>query len=184
MWLIAGLGNPGKRYEFTRHNVGFLFIDRLSKQLGMKLRDFGLYMMERAVIDGDELLLLKPLTYMNRSGEAVEPVCREFKIPSERVIVVHDDIDMALGKIRIKRKGSSGGHRGVQSIIGAIGENFTRIKIGIGRSKEFPPEEYVLQRFSDEELDIINEAIERAIKRLYEIIALDQDEGSKKSICQ
>lgn len=179
MWLIVGLGNPGERYEFTRHNVGFLFIDRLSGLLGLQLKDFGLYMMERGVLDREELLLLKPMTYMNRSGEAVGRVCKEFKISSDKVIVVHDDIDMVPGKIRIKRRGSSGGHRGVQSIIEAIGENFIRLKIGIGRSKEFPPEEYVLQRFSYEELDIINEAIERAIKRLYEIVSLDQGEGVK-----
>lgn len=173
MWLIVGLGNPGKKYEFTRHNVGFLFIDRLSEYLGIRLRDFGLYMLEKAIIDGKDLLLLKPMTYMNRSGEAVGIVCSDFKIPPERVIVVHDDIDMIPGKLRVKKKGTSGGHRGVQSIIEKIGENFTRLKIGIGRGIATPPEEYVLQRFSDEELDVINDAIERAIKRLFEILSIN-----------
>ncbi|MCX7793104.1 MAG: aminoacyl-tRNA hydrolase [Thermodesulfovibrionales bacterium] len=183
MWLITGLGNPGKKYEFTRHNVGFIFIDRLSEILGIRLRDFGLYMMEKAIFNGSDILLLKPMTYMNRSGEAVLKICREFNIPPERVVVVHDDLDMVTGKVRIRRKGSSGGHRGVQSIIEAIGENFTRLKIGIGRSREFPPEEYVLQRFTAQELDIINDAIERAIKKLPEIISLDILKGNK-DLCQ
>lgn len=184
MWLLAGLGNPGKRYEFTRHNIGFMLIDRLCRLWNVRLKDFGTYMMDKVFIDGMDIILMKPLTYMNRSGEAIKTLCTKMGIPPENVIVIHDDLDMEPGKIRIRKRGSSGGHRGVQSIIEAIGEGFTRLKIGIGRSKEIPPEEYVLQRFSDEELEIINEAIERAIKRLYEIIALDQDEGSNEYRCQ
>ncbi len=170
MWLLAGLGNPGKRYEFTRHNAGFMFIDRLCLRWKIRLRDYGPYMMERAIIEGRDIVIVKPMTYMNRSGEAIGRLSRELGIPSERIVVVHDDLDMALGKIRVRAKGSSGGHRGVQSIIDAIGENFIRLKIGIGRSANIPPEEYVLQRFSDEEMVIIGEAIDRAMQRLFEII--------------
>jgi PTH1 family peptidyl-tRNA hydrolase len=170
LWLVVGLGNPGRKYEFTRHNVGFMVIDRLCRDFGIHLKRFEMYMLERTVIKERDLILLKPLTYMNRSGLAVEKVCNSFNLPSEKVLVIHDDLDMALGKIRFKKKGSSGGHRGVQSIIDAIGENFMRLKIGIGRSSEIPPEEYVLQRFNEEELKVIDGAITKTVERIFEII--------------
>lgn len=173
MWLVAGLGNPGVKYKFTRHNVGFMFIDRICNLWEIRLKEYESFMMERALIEQRDLILLKPMTFMNRSGVAVKKVCEDFKIQPEEVIVVHDDIDMELGKVRIRKRGSSGGHRGVQSIIEVIGENFTRIKIGIGRDRTIPAEEYVLGRFSEEELKIIDDAIERAIKRLFEIIPID-----------
>ncbi len=177
MWLVVGLGNPGSRYELTRHNIGFMVIDRLCRDFDIHLKSYDMYMLERAVIKQRELIILKPLTYMNRSGLAVERVCKFFNLPSERVLVVHDDIDMAPGKIRFKKRGSSGGHRGVQSIIDAIGENFMRLKIGVGRSNEIPPEEYVLQRFNEEELKIINDAITKTVERIFEIIPPDKDNG-------
>lgn len=170
MWLLAGLGNPGKGYELTRHNVGFMFIDKLCALLNIKLRDYGSYAMVRAFVEGRDIVIVKPMTYMNRSGESIGRLSKELPIPPERIVIVHDDLDMALGKIRIRRKGSSGGHRGVQSIIETVGENFIRLKIGIGRSAEIPPEEYVLQRFSAEEMALIGEAIEKAIQRLFDII--------------
>lgn len=174
MWLIVGLGNPGRKYEFTRHNVGFMVIDRLCRDFGIQLKEYDLYMMGRAIINNRDLILLKPLTYMNQSGIAVKKVCNNFKITSEKVLVIHDDIDMALGKIRFKKKGSSGGHRGVQSIIDVIGESFMRLKIGIGRSREIPPDEYVLQSFKEDEIKIIDIAITRTVERIFEIIPPDK----------
>ncbi len=170
MWLLAGLGNPGKKYEFTRHNVGFMFIDRLCRLWNVRLKDFGTYMMNKVFVDGMDIILMKPLTYMNRSGEAIQTLCTKMGIPPENVIVIHDDLDMEPGKIRVRKRGSSGGHKGVQSIIEVIGEGFIRIKIGIGRSKEIPPEKYVLQGFSDDEMKIIGEALDRAIQRLLETV--------------
>ncbi len=171
MWLVVGLGNPGRKYEFTRHNVGFMVIDRLCRDFGIQLKEYDLYILGRAIIKDRDLILLKPLTYMNQSGIAVKKVCNFFKLPSEKVLVIHDDIDMAPGKIRFKKKGSSGGHRGVQSIIDEIGENFMRLKIGVGRSQVIPPEEYVLQRFSEDEIDVIDDAINKTVERIFEITA-------------
>lgn len=169
MWLIVGLGNPGRKYEFTRHNVGFMVIDRLCRDFGIQLKEYDLYILGRAIIKDRDLILLKPLTYMNQSGIAVKKACNFFNLPPEKVLVIHDDIDMALGKIRFKKKGSSGGHRGVQSIIDEIGENFMRLKIGVGRSQVIPPEVYVLQRFSDDELKVIDDAINKTVERIFEV---------------
>ncbi len=171
MWLVAGLGNPGRKYSMTRHNLGFMVIDEIARRWNIRLIDKGLYEIGEKDVDGTKVVLLKPLTYMNRSGIAIKEVCERYGLPSERLIVIHDDIDMETGKLRLRHRGSSGGHRGVQSIIDAIGEDFKRIKIGVGRDKSIPTDEYVLMRFRDDEMPVINGAIERAIKKIVEVIS-------------
>jgi PTH1 family peptidyl-tRNA hydrolase len=132
---VVGLGNPGKQYETTRHNAGFRVLDQLAFDLSAKFegRKFSAQW-GASVIDGQRILLLKPLTFMNRSGEAIGQLMRYFKILSAQLLVVHDDLDLPLGRIRLTLKGGSGGHRGVASIMEHIGDqNFARLKLGIGR---------------------------------------------------
>jgi PTH1 family peptidyl-tRNA hydrolase len=144
---LIGLGNPGKEYAGSRHNAGFLVLDRL-------IALYAPAMMERkfraswgfATAEGRKILFVKPLTYMNRSGEAVGEIIKYFGISAARILVVHDDLDLPFGRIRLAQKGGSGGHRGIQSIIDHVGgSNFPRLKIGVGRPKHGEPvEEFVL----------------------------------------
>ena len=134
-WLIAGLGNPGREYEKTRHNTGFLALDQLAKALGVRVNK-PKFKGEVGMCDykGKRLVLLKPQTYMNASGLSVEPCAHFYKIPPERILVLHDEISFAPGVIRIRKKGSAGGHNGLKSIIASLGsEDFPRIKIGVGQ---------------------------------------------------
>ncbi|MGB9617716.1 MAG: aminoacyl-tRNA hydrolase [Desulfomonilaceae bacterium] len=148
--LIVGLGNPGTAYRLTRHNIGFEAIDELAKAVGASWADSRRkYLIAQALIDGCNAALIKPQTFMNLSGEAVSACARKYGISPERIIVVHDDIDLALGKVRIKFGGGDGGHKGVRSIAQSLGSKlFKRVRLGIGR----PPlhksaEEFVLERF-------------------------------------
>lgn len=171
MLLLAGLGNPGYRYALTRHNVGFWVIDHLSRELKIPLqicrRQF---FMGRGEYLGHELLLIKPLTFMNRSGLPVASVVQEYKIVPQDVLVIHDDLDLPLGKIRLKAKGGSGGHNGIQSLIFHLqSEEFNRLKIGIGRpltagGKQVADiADYVLTSFSNKEEEVIEEAVSKAV---------------------
>ncbi|MDD3165483.1 MAG: aminoacyl-tRNA hydrolase [Oscillospiraceae bacterium] len=132
-WLIVGLGNPGREYESSRHNSGFLAIDRLAAQLGVKIdraKFHGLTAM--ATWQGQKLCLLKPDTFMNNSGQAVQPAAAFYKIPPERILVLFDDISLSVGRIRVRPDGSAGGHNGIKSIIAQLGtQNFPRVKIGV-----------------------------------------------------
>ncbi len=145
---LIGLGNPGKQYEHTRHNVGFQVVDRL-------IAHYSTLMMERkfraawgfAIAEGQKILFAKPLTFMNRSGEAVGEIIKYFGIPPDRMLVIHDDLDLPFARIRIAQRGGSGGHKGIQSIIDHVGSSdFPRLKMGIGRPKHAEPvETFVLQ---------------------------------------
>ncbi|ADU96271.1 aminoacyl-tRNA hydrolase [Thermovibrio ammonificans] len=163
--LVVGLGNPGREYEKTRHNVGWMVLDRLADKLGVSLnreKFKGLYGEYRG--ENGKVILLKPLTYMNRSGESVSQFLRYFKIAPEEMVVVYDDLDLPLGKLRLKPKGSSGGHRGVESIIRELGtSNFPRLKVGIGRpARKEEVVDYVLSPFGREQWPAIEEAVDRA----------------------
>ncbi|SFG77381.1 aminoacyl-tRNA hydrolase [Sporolactobacillus nakayamae] len=166
MKVIVGLGNPGSEYAHTRHNIGFEVIDSISEQHGIRLSKskfnalFG-----KGTIDGEELLLVKPLTYMNASGEAVGPLLRFFKVSAEDLLVVQDDMDLPVGKIRLRQKGSAGGHNGIKSIIQHVKtQEFARIKVGIGHPQHTREAvvRYVLQGFSGDEQMQIASAIERS----------------------
>lgn len=163
MWLVAGLGNPGAKYTKTRHNVGFLVLDMLSETHAMPFRETRDCAITKGNLQGVEVVLVEPLTFMNRSGSAVKKIADKYCICPENLIVVHDDLDLDTGRLKIRRSGSSGGHKGVDSIMQSIGsDSFIRIKIGIGREHFMPVEEYVLSRFSKDDLPVIREAVKRA----------------------
>ena len=163
MWLIAGLGNPGSRYEKTRHNAGFMVLEGLIERLQLEFKEKEDYKISKGSLGDDKIILLEPLTFMNRSGIAVREIMRKSNISSERLIVIHDDLDLETGGLKIRKKGSSGGHKGIESIIQHIGtQEFIRVKIGIGRDPFVPTEKYVLSRFRKDETQVIKEAIERA----------------------
>ncbi len=171
MWVIVGLGNPGRKYSLTRHNIGFRVIDSLSERLQIVFTEKEKYLKGEGLYRDNRIVLVKPLTYMNLSGAAVREVLRMRNCPPGRLIVVHDDLALPVGRIKIRERGSSGGHRGIQSIIESIGTNeFIRVKIGIGRSPEIPSEVYVLKKFTPQEREIINEAVESASDAVLYII--------------
>jgi|SRR5208283_135222 len=164
MWIITGLGNPGVKYSKTRHNIGFRVIEQLSVEYGIPLRARDAYSSAKGVIEGREVILLKPLAFMNRSGLAVRHILKKYYAGAENLIVIHDDLDIATGLIRIRRNGSSGGHKGIESIIQEIGaRDFIHLKIGIGRDKEIAAEKYVLSNFKSFEKDVITEAITKSV---------------------
>ena len=161
MKLIVGLGNPGKEYENTRHNIGFMVIDNYLKNEKFKTKFNGMYL--KKVINNEEVIFLKPLSYMNLSGESVRQVMDFFKINQEDILVIYDDLDMPVGKLRLRQSGSAGGHNGIKNIILHTGsQNFNRIRVGIDRSKYIKVVDYVLSRFTKDEQDAINQGIENA----------------------
>jgi PTH1 family peptidyl-tRNA hydrolase len=168
--LVVGLGNPGRAYRWTRHNMGFWLIDRLAKERGIELsRRAFLSLYGRGKIEKEEVILAKPLTYMNLSGEAVGRLLRFFKVPPENLVVLQDDLDLPLGKIRIRLRGGHGGHQGVKSITEALGDDgFVRLKVGIGRpsDRRQDPADYVLEPLSGEEKEDFKAAVDGGLKAL------------------
>ena len=166
MWLVAGLGNPGKKYEGTRHNAGFDVVDALARRAGVPLRSRWRFPASTAEIrDGDErLLLVKPRTFMNRSGQAVGPVLQRNGLALSDLIVVVDDTELSCGRIRIRRSGSAGGHNGLKSVAAALGSDaFTRIRVGVGGQRDgHEMVQHVLGRFKPDERKEMEVAIERA----------------------
>lgn len=154
--VVVGLGNPGRRYDGTRHNAGFMVVEAIAAHYGVSLqeRKFPAQWGE-GVVEGRKVLFIKPTTYMNRSGEAVKAMLQYFKLPHSRMLVIHDDLDLPLGRVKIVRKGSAGGHRGVASIIEWVGDSgFPRLKLGIGRPRRGEPvEAFVLSLPQEDELD-------------------------------
>ncbi|MGM9972104.1 MAG: aminoacyl-tRNA hydrolase [Anaeroplasmataceae bacterium] len=166
MKLIVGLGNPGKEYEDTRHNVGFMAIDRLADKYNALFKlDKNLKGLIASVnINGEKVILLKPITFMNLSGESVKPVMSYYKINVSDLIVINDDLDMPVGKIRYRAKGSAGGHNGLKSIIANLKtEEFQRIKIGIDRSKVIPVVDWVLGKFSNEDTKVLETSFNNVV---------------------
>ncbi len=171
MLLIVGLGNPGSEYEETRHNAGFMLIDRICSAYSVKLRKGGRGLSGQARIAGRDVVLLKPMTYMNLSGLAVAEVLDKHPLPPESIIAAFDDCDLPLGKVRIRKGGGSGGHRGLASLIERIGtREFPRIRLGVGRPVEGDIVDYVLSPFAKDELPAIEEMLGRAQEALESII--------------
>jgi PTH1 family peptidyl-tRNA hydrolase len=163
--LIIGLGNPGTRHKGTRHNLGFLVIERIAAQNRIEIeKPFCDALIGEGTVEGEKIVLAKPQTYMNRSGESVEALGREYGIGAEDLIVISDDLDLPFGRIRIRPSGGAGGHRGVVSIMENLpGQQFHRVRIGIGR----PPEDkdsaqYVLEPFHAAELEDLDDVVARA----------------------
>lgn len=166
MYLIAGLGNPGREYENTRHNAGFASIDRLAEKnhISIDMKKFQA-LCGTGYIGGQKVLLLKPQTYMNLSGESLRAACDFFKIdPEQELIVIYDDISLASGQLRIRAKGSAGGHNGIKSIISHLGTQvFLRVKVGVGEKPQgWDLADYVLGHFSKEEQQVMQESFDRA----------------------
>lgn len=164
MWVIAGLGNPGSRYRATRHNVGFLVLDELASRHHILWRERKqVAWVGQGRVGAEEVLLVKPQTYMNNSGEAVVPLLRKKGGTAESLIVVHDDLDLPFGRIRIRDGGGAGGHKGVLSILRGLNDGgFLRVKIGIGRPEgDEPSDRYVLSPFPPEQSETLGATLEQ-----------------------
>lgn len=156
MKLIVGLGNPGKEYKNTRHNVGFNVIDEYLNKVDWKTKMETYYYLTE--INSEQVIFIKPLTYMNLSGLAVKKIVNFYKIDIEDILVIQDDLDLNVGKYKLKRNSSAGGHNGIKSIISELNsDKFARLKIGIGKSSIIPTDKYVLAKFSTKETEAINE---------------------------
>ena len=180
-WLIAGLGNPGREYEKTRHNTGFLALDLLAKALGVRVNK-PKFKGEVGVCDykGKRLILVRPQTYMNASGLCIEPCAHFYKIPPERVLVLFDDISLDVGRTRVRRKGSAGGHNGIKSIIARLGsQDFPRVKIGVGQkpTPAYDLADWVLGRFPKEQEPALKMALEHATAAVRLLVEGKTDEA-------
>lgn len=172
MFVIVGLGNPGKKYEMTRHNVGFIVIDRLAERFNIKVNKIKYKaVIGEGTIGGEKVVLVKPQTYMNLSGETVMSICNYYQLPMENLIVIYDDVDTDFAKLRIRKKGSAGTHNGMRNIIYLLEkDDFPRVRIGIGRSNQLDLKDYVLQRFSKDEMIEMNETLDKAAQSVVQII--------------
>lgn len=176
MWLIAGLGNPGKSYQANRHNVGFMAVDTIahrhrfsgfSKKQGAEISE--------GQIENEKLLLVKPLSFMNLSGTPVGELARYYKIPLEQVIVIHDELDIVPGKLRVKRGGGNGGHNGLKSLDAHLGQDYTRIRIGIGHPGDRDMVSgYVLHDFSKEDMQQVMPVLDAVSTHIGELLAGDE----------
>ena len=169
MFLILGLGNPGPRYDLTRHNAGFWVVDNLADKYNIRLgsqKYFSIY--GKGEVGGLEVVIAKPMTYMNESGKAAKLLLSAFKISPKHMLVIHDDIDLPLGKIKKKFKGGDGGQRGIRSTIQSIrSEEFGRVRVGIGRPEDKDDiVDYVLSPFDQKDSDLINETMEQAVQTI------------------
>ena len=183
MKIIAGLGNPGSEYARTKHNVGWMLVDALAERLGAgDWRQHEKGLVAEARIGAEKVLLVKPQTYMNNSGECIGPLMRWYKLEPEDVIAVHDDMDIPAGMVRIRKKGSAGGHNGIKSLIAHIGsEKFGRVRIGVGRPLPgWSVINHVLAPFSDEDVPKIREAIEYLLPAVECIVSDGYDMAMNK----
>ena len=175
MWFICGLGNPGREYKKTRHNLGFDILDSIVKKNNFQInKEDKNKILFKGNFGNNTCLFCKPMTFMNLSGQVIGKLVNYYKIPKSKIIIIHDDIDLMLGKIKIKTGGGSGGHNGISSIDNSIGKNYRRIKIGVGRpvSKEFVSS-FVLEKFDKFDREIIDRLINKITKN-FELILNDE----------
>lgn len=181
MFIIAGLGNPKKEYDNTRHNIGFAMIDALADKYQISVMDIKHKgMTGKGIINGQKVILVKPLTFMNLSGECIRALTDYYKIdPETELIVVSDDISLPPGQIRVRKKGSAGGHNGLKNIIQHLGtEGFQRIRLGVGeKPKGYDLADYVLGHFSKEEQPMMKEGIDKAIQAAEMMLAGETDQA-------
>jgi len=186
MYVIFGLGNIGEEYKNTRHNVGFMVIDYLSKKWGIALKKakYSTFFGKGEVSfeeKTEEVVLAKPLTFMNLSGRAVKPLSKYFMVPPSNIIILHDDIDLHLGNIRVKMGGSDAGHKGIHSISSLMGPGFIRVRIGIGRPENKEQVvDYVLSTFDNDEKSLIADSIKRATKAVETIVFKGLNEAQRQ----
>lgn len=180
-YIIAGLGNPGAKYEMTRHNAGFLAMDLLAINEGVNIKRLKFHALTgECEISGKKCLLMKPQTFMNNSGDAVGEAAAFYKIPPENIIIVSDDITLDLGTVRIRRKGSAGGHNGLKSIISRVGsEEFPRVKIGVGKkpTADYDQIEWVLSRFPKDSEPQLKSALQNAVSAIPYIVGGEIDKA-------
>lgn len=180
-FIIAGLGNPGAKYEMTRHNAGFLAMDLLAIEENINIKKLKFHsLVADVVIDGKRCLVMKPQTMMNNSGEAIGEAAKFFKVPAENVIIVYDDISLDVGQTRIRRKGSAGGHNGIKSIISHLtSENFPRVKVGVGKkpNPEYDLVSWVLGKFPKEQEKNLKSALENSTKAVRLIVSGEIDKA-------
>ena len=183
-WLLVGLGNPGDQYENTRHNVGFMVADELAERHNIPVQRLKFRALTNTVTVGDrKVLLMKPVTYMNLSGEAVREAAAFYKIPPERVLVISDEVSLAPGKIRVRRSGSAGGHNGLKNIIAHLGtDQFPRIRLGVGQKPhpDYDMADWVLGKFQGED----KKAVEAAVKKAADAAECLIREGVDKAMNQ
>ena len=184
-FLIVGLGNPGKNYEFTRHNAGFLTLDHIASELDTEINNLkNNALVADVVINNHRCLLVKPQTFMNNSGTAVRDIAKFYKIPPEKIIVIFDDISLPCGKLRIRRKGTDGGHNGIKSIIYHLNsDQFPRIKIGVGAKPnlEYDLADWVLSKFGKDDTEQLKAAITKATEVLPFILDGEIDKAMNKA---
>ncbi|MFN3407107.1 MAG: aminoacyl-tRNA hydrolase [Caldimicrobium sp.] len=170
MWIFCGLGNPGKEYEYTRHNFGFLVVSHFAKKHKLHFRLEPI--LESEITQYKNLaILVKPQTYMNLSGRAVKKILQKYNESPSNLLVIYDDLDLPLGKIKLLPKGGAGGHKGVQSIIEALqSKDFPRLKLGIGRPENGSSRDYVLSPFSEREWSLVQKVIDEALQTLESIL--------------
>ena len=183
-WLVVGLGNPGPKYDWTRHNMGFLVIDELAEREKIPVQKLKFKALTNTVVIGDRsVLLMKPTTYMNLSGGAVGEAARFYKIPPERILVISDDVALPQGKLRIRRSGSAGGHNGLKDIIAHLGgDGFPRIKVGVG-GKPHPDSDmadWVLGKFTGQDKKVMEEAIQRAADAVETLLKSGVDQAMSR----
>ena len=184
-FMVVGLGNPGKEYEFTRHNAGFLTLDHIAVEENAEIKKLKYKaLIGDTVISGHRCLLVKPQTFMNNSGEAVREISQFYKIPPEKIIVVFDDISLPCGKLRIRRKGTDGGHNGIKSIIYHLNsDNFPRIKVGVGAKPhpDYNLADWVLSAFKKDEMEELKKAIAKATEVLPYMLDGEIDKAMNKA---
>ncbi|MBR2603954.1 MAG: aminoacyl-tRNA hydrolase [Bacilli bacterium] len=182
MKLIVGLGNPGKEYEHTRHNVGFDVIDFFASKVGASIdkdKFQGLY--TKGKVDGEDIILLKPQKFINLSGDVMRKYADYFKVNERDILVIHDDLDLEVGKIKLKERSSSGGHNGMKNIEANFKNNeYKQLKIGISNNKESDTKDYVLGKFSKDDREKIEEAIKKSYDIIIDYINLDFNELQNK----
>jgi len=183
-WIIAGLGNPGRQYEYTRHNAGFLCLDVISSACRCKVDRLKFSaLMEICVLGEQRCVLMKPTTYMNKSGEAIAACARFYQIPPERILVIFDDVSLPAGSLRIRRSGSAGGHNGIKSIIERLGtQEFPRIKLGVGAPPhaDYDMADWVLSSMSEDDLKNLRKKSEEALTAAELIVSGDIEQAMGK----
>lgn len=182
MRLIVGLGNPGREYDMTRHNIGFMAIDKIVSSLGLSFdrsKFGGIYC--TGVVDGEKVMFLKPQEYMNLSGNVVSRFVNFFDIDVADVLIIHDDLDLPVGKVKLRARGSSGGHNGLKNIEANLGtQDYKRVKIGISNDKRFDTKDYVLGKFSSSDMDILNGIIDKMPSLFHDYLVFSFDKLMSK----
>ncbi len=182
MYIIVGLGNPGKKYDVTRHNIGFEVIDNLARLYNVKVNKIKFKaLIGETIVDNEKVLLVKPQTYMNLSGESVRQLMDYYKIPIQNLIIIYDDIDIEAGKIRIRKKGSAGSHNGMRNIVYMLSsDEFPRVRLGVGRNEGMDLAAYVLKKLTKEEIEIFTPSVKSATEAIDSIIREGIDKAMNK----